>query len=498
VTVVATAVPSDSGDVPQRVMPATGTPPSPARLKRGVLGPADITASTMANIGPAMSFFFGFTTLAQTAGIAAPLTILAAGVAVALLGNTLAQFSRSLPSAGSFITFVGRTFGPVSALTSAIVLSAGYIVAIAGVVAISGGWTTTIFAYYFHVHVAWQIFTLILTALSFGLVVKGVSVSTKWAGALLAFEMGLLLLVSVWVLIDHRNNLNATPFETSHLVSGFKGFGLGFPLAVFLFVGWENSAALAEETANPRRTVPRAIYLSIATMAVSYLLFAYVTVVGFNYDNDALVNSTLATGESAPFVSVAHQVLGGAAVLAYLAGFTSIMGSLISATNSQSRLIFNSGREGLLPSVVAKVTPRTGTPMASFVVYLVIALGLVFGWGWAENITPANFFGDAATLGTILIVVTWLAANLALPFYYWRNHRDRFNVLKHAVLPILGFGALGFPLYELVKPGQPRPFSVFPWVSLGVIVVALIYAFILNARDRTLADRVGSIVADAE
>ncbi len=45
------------------------------------------------------------------------------------------------------------------------------------------------------------------------------------------------------------------------------------------------------------------------------------------------------------------------AVLAYVAGFTSITGALISASNSQSRLIFNAGREGLLPRAVAASRP---------------------------------------------------------------------------------------------------------------------------------------------
>jgi hypothetical protein len=35
-------------------------------------------------------------------------------------------------------------------------------------------------------------------------------------------------------------------------------------------------------------------------------------------------------------------------------------------------------------------------------------------------------------------------------------------------------------------------------VTLGIIVAGLIYALILNWRDRTLADRIGSIVADAD
>jgi hypothetical protein len=61
------------------------------RLRRGELGPLDITAATMANIGPAMSFYFGFGFLAYTAGIASPLTIIAAGIAIAFLGNTLSE-----------------------------------------------------------------------------------------------------------------------------------------------------------------------------------------------------------------------------------------------------------------------------------------------------------------------------------------------------------------------------------------------------------------------
>src|SRR5437763_2925374 len=129
------------------------------RLNRGILGLADITASTMANIGPAMSFFFGFALLAATAGVASPLTIVAAVIAIILLGNTLAEFSRSIPSTGSFITFIGKAFGPVAALTAAIVVSAGYIIAVSSVVGISGGWTSIIIEHYFHVHIAWQLFT---------------------------------------------------------------------------------------------------------------------------------------------------------------------------------------------------------------------------------------------------------------------------------------------------------------------------------------------------
>src|SRR6202522_1915958 len=102
----------------------TKAPESAERLHRGALGLIDIAASTMANIGPAYSFFFGFGLIVLTAGIAAPLTIIAAGIAVALLGNTLSQFSRAHPSTGGFITFIGKSFGGTSAVTTALLCGA--------------------------------------------------------------------------------------------------------------------------------------------------------------------------------------------------------------------------------------------------------------------------------------------------------------------------------------------------------------------------------------
>jgi amino acid transporter len=469
----------------------TAVHPAPERLSRGVLNLPEIAASTMANIAPAMSFYFSMSLIALAAGVASPLTIIAAAIAIALLGNTLTQFTRSIPSTGSFITFIGRAFGPVSGLTTAVVASVGYIIAVSSVVAIVGGWSSDTLAKYAHVHIAWQLLTLVFTLIALALVVRGVALSTKWAGALFAFEMLMLLVVSAWVLVDHSGNLNLTPFEPSHLLSGAKGLGLGFPIAVYMFIGWENSASLAEETANPRREVPRAIFLSIGLMTLSYVLFAYVTVVGYNYDA-----KTLGAATAVPFVVVAQGVLGATAFLAYLAGFTSIAGSLISATNSQARLIFNSGREGLLPAVTGRVTARYRTPWVALVVYLAVALGLVYGFGW--NLAPVAFFGDAATAGAIPVIVVYLVANLALPAYYLRVHRDEFSWFKHLVLPLAGVAAIAFPLYELVKPGQPAPFDRFPWVTAAIIVVGLLYALIMNARDRTLGERIGSIVADAE
>jgi amino acid transporter len=475
----------------------TKAPEAPERLHRGALRLVDISASTMANIGPAYSFYFGAGFLFLTAGVAAPLTIIVAGIAIALLGNTLSQFSRAHPSTGGFISYVGKTFGGTSAVTTALLCGAGYIIAISSVLAICGGYLSIVLQYYFNVDIPWGIFSVVFTAGAVLMMIRGVAVSTKLAGLFFGFEMLVLIVVSVAALIKNGGHLSAVPFEPSHITNGFSGLAAGFPLAIYLFIGWENSAALAEETGNPRRNVPRAVFLSVTLMVIGYILYAYATATGFLYNVTALGNAAI------PFINVSHDIAAWLALIAYLAGITSTLGVLISAVNSQSRLIFNAGREGLLPRWLGRVHPQRRTPVNAIFAFVIIAAAIIAVWallhligGDSGSMNALNFFVESSTMGTILVLVVYFLSNLALPFYYRRYRPQEFNVFKHAVLPVLGMIAIGVPVYYLVKPGQEAPYDWFPYAALGVIVVSVAYAIWLSRRDPGLGERVGSIVAD--
>jgi amino acid transporter len=475
----------------------TKAPEAPERLNRGALRLIDISASTMANIGPAYSFFFGFGLIVATAGIAAPLTIVVAAIAILLLGNTLSQFSRAHPSTGGFITFVGKSFGGTSAVTTALLCGAGYIIAISSVVAVSGWFLEYLLNYYLSWNVPWIIWSVLLTAGAVVMMVRGVAVSTKLAGFFFGFELLVLVIVAIATLIKDGGHLSGTPFYPTRIHRGFPGLAAGFPLAIYLFIGWENSAALAEETGNPRRNVPRAVFMSTALMAVSYLLLAYSTVSGFGYNGAKLGAAVI------PFITVAHGVLAGFAFIAFLAGMTSTLGVLIAAVNSQARLIFNAGREGLLPRFIGKVHRTRLTPVNAIYVFVGVAGAIIGVWalghligGHSGTMNGLNFFDESGTMGTLMVLVVYFLANLALPFYYRRYRPQEFSIVKHGVLPVLGMIAIGVPVYYLVKPGQSAPYWWFPYIGLGILVVSVLYALILTRRDPSLGERVGSIVAD--
>jgi amino acid transporter len=328
---------------------------------------------------------------------------------------------------------------------------------------------------------------------------RGVAVSTKLAGLFFGFEMLVLIVVSVAAIIKHGGHLSAVPFEPSHVTNGFSGLAAGFPLAVYLFIGWENSAALAEETSEPRRNVPRAVFLSIALMVTGYVLYAYATATDFSYSAAKL------GGAAIPFINVSHNIAAWLSFFAWMAGITSTLGVLISAVNSQARLIFNAGREGLLPRWLGRVHPVRRTPVNAMFAFVAIAAVIIAVWAilhllgghkQSSQMSALNFFVDSSTMGTILVLVVYFLANLALPFYYRKYRPQEFNVLKHAVLPVLGMIAIGVPVYYLVKPGQSAPFNWFPYAALGVVVVSVVYSYLLSRMDPGLGERVGSIVAD--
>jgi len=111
---------------------------------------------------------------------------------------------------------------------------------------------------------------------------------------------------------------------------------------------------------------------------------------------------------------------------------------------------------------------------------------------------PVVFFTESSTLGAILILLVYLASNIALPLYYRRYRPQEFRKVRHLILPALGTVAILVPLYYLAKPGQPAPYSWFPYAALAALLAAVGYAALLVRRDPSLAERVGSIVADAD
>ena len=293
-----------------------------------------------------------------------------------------------------------------------------------------------------------------------------------------------MIAVCVVVLLDQRAHLSGSPFSWSHLHNGLAGLSAGFPLALYMIIGWENAPALAEETHDPRRTIPRALYIALAFTTALFILFSYTTITGFHYDTASIGRA------SVPFLEMADHYLGDAAILAWLVGIVSVLCTLVAAVNSQARMIYDGGRSGLLPARLGKSRPPGETPVNALLTMAVVGFGIVFIW-WLCHVTglvggsddPVNLYAESGTMGTMLVLFVYVLTAISLPVFMWRRHRASFSVVRHVVMPTLGVLVLVVPFIQLFEPGQPVPYSVFPYLAVATLLVAVVIAIYVVRRN---------------
>lgn len=136
------------------------------------------------------------------------------------------------------------------------------------------------------------------------------------------------------------------------------------------YVGFEVIADDAEEIQNPERNIPIGILVSLGLTTVIYTLVSFVTL-------GTLPLSELAGSETALSDAAARFLSGWAAPLLGLAGIVATLTTINSAMLSATREAFSLGRDGVWPSVFAKLNGRR-IPWVSVLFVGAVCIGISF------------------------------------------------------------------------------------------------------------------------
>ncbi|HZU14718.1 MAG TPA: APC family permease [Chloroflexota bacterium] len=437
-------------------------------------------------VAPAFNVMFTVGLIAGTVGAAVPLVMVLAGLGVLATGNSFSQFSRLWPSAGSFVTFISRSVGPRAALVVAVTAILGYIIAFSGVYVFVANYILTELFGSPHVSGLLQLVTILYGILVVVPVILGVRVGLRLAIALYVFEIVILAIFVVAVLVQGGiHGLSGTPFTTGGL--GLKTVALGFALAFFAYGGFEAPAPLAEETQNPRRNVPVAVLTAIVISGIVYVLSAYALVEAFS------TPAKLAS-DSAPVVTAAHKFVPFVAPIAVWLLLTSVTSSFLAANTETARVVFNAGREGLLPHGVARVQERFRTPWVAVIAFVApsVIIGLI-STAFTDPITASGFLGTYGSLGFIFM---YLATNLALVVNWFRerNRGESHNPVTWILVPLIGALVLLIPFWGDFQPGQQSPYNLLPWLFAGLIALGIVYMLFVQVARPSLLARAGTII----
>jgi basic amino acid/polyamine antiporter, APA family len=371
------------------------------------------------------------------------------GLLVLLVALPFARLAALMPQSGGPVAYTA-TFGPL------VSFQAGWLYYVARTAALAAN--ANVFATYAAAlfpplgSMLGRAATILLLVGSLTLVnVVGVRRAIRTLDLLTVLKALPLLALALWGLIEAAGALPA-PGPPPPLAE-VEAAAL---LILYAFIGFENSTVPAEETTDPRRTIPRALIATVAATALLYFVIqlSYIAIMPAGAAPDA------------PLAAFAETLIGPAgAILLTATVLASVAGNMSGAITSTSRVTFALTAQGSMPAWFGRVSPRFATPANSvwFMGVVIAALALSGSFVWL------------AVISTLARLAVYSASIAALPP---ARRREGLGTGPGTWLAMAG--GLGVCLWAAAQSGARS------WLGLGIAVLAglILYAIARRGRNR--------------
>jgi amino acid transporter len=439
-------------------------------LRANALSFPSVLMQSITHIAPAMGLVFVLQFITTMAGIAAPLAFAVAFFIVLTIAICMVQLALHLPSAGGYYTYVSRALNPKAGFLAAWMFFLYEPPTAAVNLAFLSYMLHNIVKIEAGINCPWYVFFLAAVVLVTVLIYRGIEISATFVMWLTAIEILIVACLSVSSFMHPGDGqIHLQDFASWHSLRQ-KGFFLAVVFSILIFTGFESVAPLAEETREPRRTLPRAVLVSTSLMGLFFVICAMALLTGWGNSHIA----AFALSTEPPVILLAKRLWGAAWVLVLIAVTNSILAVAIAGNNAATRVFFAMGRARSLPAVLDYVHPRFQTPRNAILLQTFITLAIGLGVGlWIGPDQEYYVIAVAMTLGLMFI---YCAGNIGVFVYYRRERRTEFNLLLHFVLPLFSTISLIWVAYKSAVPLPEPPVRYAPilaavWLVAGVVVM---------------------------
>ena len=336
---------------------------------------------------------------AGRSGMYAPLGFLTAALAMGLTAASFAELGTRMPVSASEAAYVQAAFRRkwLSLLMGLVVVAT----AVVSAATISAGSVSYIGVF---VPVPAPLLIICVVLLTGVVASLATTQSIAFAGVMTLIEVGGLLLIIAAGLaqgpeIVQRLPEMVPPPDTDAWVS----LGGTTLIAVFAFIGFEHIVNIAEELKEPNRTLPRALFLTLAVTAFLYMLVIWISVT-------AVQPAELARSP-APLALVFERLTGMPLFTMSAIAIVATLNGVVVHMIMIGRVLYGLADQGNLPAVLARVNRATHTPLVATFAGVAGILILTLG-------VPLEGLADLAARGTLAV---FAGVNLALIAIKHRN-----------------------------------------------------------------------------
>ncbi len=448
---------------------------------------------SIATMAPVAAIFFNTIPASGVAGITMPLSFLLSLVAMLLIANAVTAFSREISSAGSFYAYVSHGLGTSAGFFMGWVFILFYAIVAPFIFSIFGVTVATVVQANFGVAIPWPVFYLLGAAVVFALSYFGIRQSLNVDLTFLFYEIGIVVLLALTIVFKMGGHFfTVQPFIPSNAPHGFSGVFFGMIFGILSFIGFEAAATLGEETRDPKRAIPRAVFGAVLLIGIFYVVMAYVATVGYGLGNIA----KFAT-DANPFHTIATNFWGPhLSVFVDLAGIIGLFACALAGNNAAIRVLYSMGRDGFIWKRMGETHHHLLTPTNA--IYVSSAFTLIIGLGLSAWLGPINAYGFLGILAVLVAVVAYALVNLALIVFMLKQRRQHFRVLPHLVVPILGIMILILPVYGVLVPFPPFPFDIPLFIAIVWSIIGLLALWYLKGKRPDAIAKAGRTMVTTE
>jgi hypothetical protein len=298
--------------------------------------------------------------------------------------------------------------------------------------------------------------------------IKGTSETGKTGDVVTIIQLGLIFILiaaGFWIMNGHPNwEMNFSNFAPM----GISGIVAAMGLTFIQFEGYEVIVQTGEEVKNPRRNIPRAIFISLTVVVVLYCLVAFVSI-GAIFP--AGIQSWEYIGQSGELgiMKAAELLVPYGAFIVLGGGMISTLAALNATTFSSARVAFAMGRNYNMPYQFSAIHKKNKTPYVAILMSSIIMAIMAYA-------LPLAQIAIAAGVIFLLLFTQVNIAVITIRKIYGDKLEYGFKTPLFPVIPIIGvFLILGLAIYLLVT--QPLSWAItVVWVVIGFFIYRM-YTF---------------------
>ena len=263
-----------------------------------------------------------------------------------------------------------------------------------------------------------------------------------------------------------------------------------------------------EESKNPKKNVPRAMYISVIGLGFFYTLTSWAGISGYSSFSHAV---DVAQTNSANFFFIPAQHYGGLLLKDCLSWFI-ITGSFacgMAFHNTTARYMYSLGREGVLPRFLGRTHPRYHSPHLASTFQSVVAALIVLAFalfaavdtklGAADSVGFLQVYGLMAVMGVVSILAIQSIVSLAIFNYFRTHHKEDHHWWTTITAPLVAAVTQAYVLYLAIKNlkflGSGYSYAKWLcWGDLAIFLIGLGYAFYLKSQQRAKYETIGRMI----